>query len=160
MDAGAVASPALVLAVQGLTYGDEGKGTTVDFLARQFGAPLVVRFNGGPQAAHHVVRAGDGKWHCFAQFGSASLVPGVRTLLSKHVLFEPVFALREDEHLREEMGVMDGVRAARPEPAGGRGRQSGRVARCAWQPSHCGVASTPPTAGLLRPRALFPLRAE
>ena len=40
----------------GLTYGDEGKGTTVDYLVRKHSAKLVVRFNGGPQAAHFVVR--------------------------------------------------------------------------------------------------------
>jgi adenylosuccinate synthase len=58
-----------VFGVAGLFYGDEGKGATVDFLVRETGAQLVVRYGGGPQAAHHVVRPEDGVWHCFAQFG-------------------------------------------------------------------------------------------
>src|SRR5438552_2378106 len=42
--------------VLGLGFGDEGKGATVDWLARQAPTPpLVVRWNGGPQAMHHVV---------------------------------------------------------------------------------------------------------
>jgi adenylosuccinate synthase len=42
---------------------------------------LVVRWNGGPQAAHHVV-TDDGRVHCFAQLGAASFVPGTRTHLA------------------------------------------------------------------------------
>lgn len=71
----------------GLAYGDEGKGTTVDWLARTHGASLVVRYNGGAQAAHNVV-SGD-RHHTFAQLGSASFV-GVPTLLSRHVLVNPI----------------------------------------------------------------------
>ncbi|MCE9597142.1 MAG: adenylosuccinate synthetase, partial [Spirochaetia bacterium] len=64
--------------VAGLGYGDEGKGSVTDFLVRKFGAGLVVRYNGGPQAAHNVVAPIDaigGKAipHCFAQFGSGTL---------------------------------------------------------------------------------------
>ena len=43
-----------VFIVVGLGYGDEGKGSVVDYLVRQYKANLVVRFNGGSQAAHHV----------------------------------------------------------------------------------------------------------
>lgn len=67
--------------VLGLGFGDEGKGTIVDWLARRAPTPpLVVRWNGGPQAAHHVV-TDDGRAHCFAQLGSASFVEGARTHL-------------------------------------------------------------------------------
>ena len=37
-----------------LAFGDCGKGTIVDFLTREYEAHTVVRFNGGPQAAHNV----------------------------------------------------------------------------------------------------------
>ena len=57
------------LGVMGLGFGDEGKGTVVDFLTYTYNAD-VVRFNGGPQAAHHVVCPRDGYWHCFSQIGS------------------------------------------------------------------------------------------
>ena len=76
----------------GLGYGDEGKGTTVDWLARTSGASLVVRYNGGAQAAHNVV-SGD-RHHTFAQLGSASFV-SVPTLLSRHVLVNPIALLSE-----------------------------------------------------------------
>jgi len=67
--------------VLGLGFGDEGKGTIVDWLARQAATPpLVVRWNGGPQAAHHVV-TDDGRTHCFAQLGAGSFIADARTHL-------------------------------------------------------------------------------
>src|SRR5919198_6502476 len=82
-----------------LTYGDAAKGATVDFLARREPVHTVVRFNGGPQAGHNVVTP-DGRHHTFAQFGSASFVPGVLTYLSRFVLVNPLNAFREAAHLR------------------------------------------------------------
>ncbi len=55
--------------VAGLFFGDEGKGTAVDFLVRHYRAGLVVRYNGACQAAHHVVLP-DGRTHRFSQFGA------------------------------------------------------------------------------------------
>jgi len=91
------------IAVVGLGAGDEGKGASVDALVRRLGLGLVVRFNGGPQAAHHVVRE-DGVVHCFAQFGAGTLVPGVRTHLSRFMLVEPLALAREAAAL-ERIGV-------------------------------------------------------
>lgn len=82
------------IVVSGLGCGDEGKGATVDALVRRHALELVVRHNGGPQAAHHVVRE-DGVVHCFAQFGAGTLVPGVRTYLSRFMLVEPLALARE-----------------------------------------------------------------
>jgi len=89
--------------VIGLGYGDEGKGSWVDHLVRAHGAYGVVRFNGGCQAAHHVVTE-DGRTHCFNQFGSGSLVPGTKTLLSRFMLVEPLNLFREASKL-ERLGV-------------------------------------------------------
>jgi len=89
--------------VAGLFFGDEGKGTSVDFLARLYEANLVVRYNGGPQAAHHVVLP-DGTFHRFSQFGSAYFVDGVTTYLSKHMLIEPFALLSEARRLQEMKG--------------------------------------------------------
>lgn len=94
--------------VAGLGAGDEGKGTTVDYLARRERARVVVRYNGGPQAAHHVVQE-DGRWHCFSQFGSGTFVPQVRTFLSRYMFIEPTNLLAELRVLRKK-----GVRDARP----------------------------------------------
>jgi len=84
--------------VVGLGYGDEGKGTMVDFLAREHDARLVVRYNGGPQAAHNVVLS-DGREHQFHCFGSASFLPHVRTHLSAFTMIEPYGMTNEVEDL-------------------------------------------------------------
>ena len=57
------------IVVVGLGFGDEGKGSIVDALTQKKETKTIVRFNGGPQAAHHVVRD-NGAWHCFSQFSS------------------------------------------------------------------------------------------
>lgn len=95
--------------VIGLGYGDEGKGSVVDYLVRHHRASLVVRFNGGAQAAHRVV-APDGKCHIFRQFGSGSLVPGVQTFLSRFMLFNPIEAFWESRLLGDALdrSVVDG----------------------------------------------------
>ena len=61
--------------VADLGFGDTGKGTIVDALARQGGVSAVVRFSGGAQARHNVVTP-DGRQHEFSQFGSGTFVPG------------------------------------------------------------------------------------
>src|SRR5271169_2634863 len=81
-----------------LAFGDSGKGTITDYLAARHNADLVVRFNGGPQAGHNVVLP-DGRHHTFAQFGSGSFLPGLRTLLSRFMLIEPYAMLNEAAHL-------------------------------------------------------------
>lgn len=79
--------------VLGLGFGDEGKGTIVDWLARQAATPpLVVRWNGGPHGAHRVV-TDDGRVHWFVQLGSASFVDGARTHLGAETTVDP-YALR------------------------------------------------------------------
>lgn len=93
------------IAVAGLGLGDEGKGATVDALVRAFARTVVVRHGGGPQAAHHVVRA-DGVVHCFAQFGAGTLVPGVRTFLGPRMLVEPLGLQLEADALAA-IGVQD-----------------------------------------------------
>ncbi len=80
--------------VTDLTYGDAGKGSVVDYLARAEGADLIIRHNGGSQAAHNVVTP-DGRHHTFSQFGSGSFVPGVRTHLSRFMLVNPLMLLEE-----------------------------------------------------------------
>jgi adenylosuccinate synthase len=104
-----------------LGYGDAGKGTIVDWLcasARRDGhrpVSAVVRFNGGAQAAHHVLapRArgtpgtrGTRVPHAFAQFGSGTFTGGTRTFLSRFMLVDPLALVAEAEHLRR-LGVPD-----------------------------------------------------
>jgi adenylosuccinate synthase len=81
-----------------LGYGDCGKGTVVDHLCATRDVHTVVRFNGGAQAAHTVV-LGDGRKHTFAQFGSGTLRPGVRTHLSRFMVVDPLALAAEADHL-------------------------------------------------------------
>lgn len=91
--------------VAGLAFGDEGKGSVVDYLVRKHKAGLVVRYNGGAQAAHNVVTP-DGRHHTFSQFGSGTFVPGVRTHLSRFTILNPLNMTNEEQHLRE-LGIQD-----------------------------------------------------
>lgn len=88
--------------IVGLAFGDEGKGSMVNYLARLYGAAVVVRYNGGPQAAHNVVTL-DGRHHTFAQFGSGSFA-GARTHLSRFMLVEPFAMINEAEILSGKIG--------------------------------------------------------
>lgn len=113
--AGTAPARARAIVVVDLAFGDCGKGTIVDFLTREYAgagagdAPLIIRFNGGSQAGHNVVTpAPDGRHHTFAQFGSGTFVPGVRTLLSRFMLIEPYALINEAAHLRE-IGVGDAL---------------------------------------------------
>jgi adenylosuccinate synthase len=91
--------------VAGLFYGDEGKGATVDYLVRETGANLVIRYNGGAQAGHSVV-APEGRHHIFSQFGSGTFSPGVRTFLSRYMMVNPLSMMTEEAQLRA-VGVDD-----------------------------------------------------
>jgi adenylosuccinate synthase len=86
----------------GLGFGDEGKGATVDFLARALDADLVVRYCGGSQAGHNV-ELPDGRQHTFSQFGAGTFA-GAKTYLSQHVVIHPGALVAEAEHL-EMLGV-------------------------------------------------------
>lgn len=89
-----------------LGFGDAGKGSVVDYLARAHGAHTVVRYNGGAQAAHRVVEAGaGGREHVFSQLGSGALA-GAATHLSRFMLLDPAALLAEAAHL-EGLGVAD-----------------------------------------------------
>lgn len=81
-----------------LGFGDAGKGSVVDYLTRVTEAHTVVRYNGGPQAAHRVCEKD--RDHIFAQFGSGTFA-GARTYLSRYVLINPLNLETEAEHLRE-----------------------------------------------------------
>ena len=80
-------------AVIDILYGDGGKGLVTDFLcARDMARPLVVRFSGGQQAGHTVVR--DMVKHVFSNFGSGTLA-GAPTYWSKQCTVDPVAVMRE-----------------------------------------------------------------
>lgn len=93
--------------VLGLGFGDEGKGTLVDWLARRGPPPLVIRWTGGPQAQHHVV-TDDGRLHCFAQLGSGLFVAGARTHLGPEMAVD-LHALHAEAAAIAAVGVPDAL---------------------------------------------------
>lgn len=91
-----------------LGYGDSGKGTMIDALARNAPTELVVRYSGGAQAAHNVVTP-TGEHHTFAQFGSGTFVENVKSYLGPEVLVDPHRLLVENNYL-QKLGVIDALR--------------------------------------------------
>lgn len=93
----------------GLQFGDEGKGALVDFLCEQHlrDVDYVVRYSGGSQCAHNVVR--DGKEHTFAQFSSGSLL-GVGTYLGPNIIIDPSAMLQEAKSLGKLMRSYESIR--------------------------------------------------
>ncbi len=86
--------------VIGAGCGDEGKGVVTEYLcSRSPGHTAVVRFSGGHQCGHKVVK--DGVEHVFSNFGSGTL-SGCPTYWSKHCTFEPVGFWKEYSLLREK----------------------------------------------------------
>lgn len=96
-----------IIATVGLGFGDEGKGSIVDFLARIHNADLVIRYNGGSQAAHNVIEP-NRRHHCFAQFGSGTLAD-VETYLHAEMLVDPLRLTAEAEAL-EKKGIKNPFR--------------------------------------------------
>jgi adenylosuccinate synthase len=94
----------LAILCVGLGFGDEGKGSVIDFLTRKHNARLVCRFNGGAQAGHNVVTS-DGKHHTFSQFSSGTFA-GAETYLSRYMIVNPLLLQYEEEHLAS-LGITD-----------------------------------------------------
>jgi adenylosuccinate synthase len=84
--------------VIGLGFGDEGKGLVTSHLCEVSDNPMVVRFNGGHQAGHTVVR--EDKRHVFSTYGSGTL-QGVPTYWSEYCTLYPVAVVNERRALEE-----------------------------------------------------------
>jgi len=95
-------------AVIGSSFGDCGKGATVDYLCQTQGAGVVVRFNAGAQAGHTVVRP-NGQRHVFHHFSSGSF-HGIPTYLSKFFIVNPIAYFCEKEDLAK-LGLRPSVYA-------------------------------------------------
>jgi len=90
--------------VLGLSYGDEAKGSTVDYLSWAIpDAAAVVRWSGGANAAHNV-RHGD-RHHTFRQFGSGTFL-GLPTFLDEQVVVNLEALMGEAVEL-ESKGIHD-----------------------------------------------------
>jgi adenylosuccinate synthase len=97
-----------------LGFGDAGKGGIVDYLAHTRDISTIIRYTGGPHAAHHLVRA-DGVSHAFCQFG-ATFKPGVHSHLARTVIVKPENLIYEGRAL-EGKGVLEPFRRLSINPA-------------------------------------------
>lgn len=93
-----------VFMIAGLGFGDEGKGTITEYLTHKEKAHTVIRYNGGSQAAHNVVRP-DGTHHTFSQFGSGTF-EGAATHLSRFMIVDPTALITEGLSLEGD-GISD-----------------------------------------------------
>lgn len=88
-------------AVIGLGFGDEGKGSVVNYLVPFLPNGINVRFSGGHQVGHTVT--GEDFRHVFSNFGSATF-RGMPTYWSEHCTVDPVGFMKELQ-LLETKGI-------------------------------------------------------
>src|SRR5665811_1864013 len=89
----------------GAQWGDEGKGKLVDMLSEQ--ARLVVRYQGGNNAGHTIVR--DGETFAFHLIPSGVLHEGTLCALGNGVVIDPNVLRREVDGLHENGMTVEGV---------------------------------------------------
>src|SRR3978361_334587 len=92
--------------IVGAQWGDEGKGKVIDLLAEH--ADLVIRFQGGNNAGHTIVRNGE-KW-AFHLIPSGILYPGKLCAIGNGVVIDPKGLTDEMAGLRGQGGELSGLR--------------------------------------------------
>src|SRR6187549_552289 len=96
------------LVIVGAQWGDEGKGKITDLLAEQ--ADLVIRFQGGNNAGHTIVREGETfKFHLIP---SGILYPGKLCAIGNGVVVDPVVLTQEIDELRRRRIDLRGLRVS------------------------------------------------
>ncbi len=88
------------IVIVGAQWGDEGKGKITDLFAEH--AELVIRFQGGNNAGHTIVRDGV-KWK-FHLIPSGILYPGRLCAIGNGVVIDPKVLTGELDELREQIG--------------------------------------------------------
>jgi adenylosuccinate synthase len=92
--------------IVGAQWGDEGKGKVVDLLAEQ--AEVVIRFQGGNNAGHTIVR--DGEEFKFHLIPSGILYPGKTCAIGNGVVIDPNVLIGELDALRRKRIDASGLR--------------------------------------------------
>src|SRR5215472_6098148 len=85
------------LAVVGAQWGDEGKGKVVDLLAAD--ADVVVRYQGGNNAAHTLVV--DGEKFVLRLVPAGALYPGKICVIGNGTVVDPIALLAEIDSLKQ-----------------------------------------------------------
>ena len=84
------------IVIVGAQWGDEGKGKVTDLLAER--AEMVVRFQGGNNAGHTIVR--DGEEFKFHLIPSGILYPGKTCVIGNGVVLDPKVMIGELDELK------------------------------------------------------------
>ena len=92
--------------IVGAQWGDEGKGKVIDLLAEN--VDLVIRFQGGNNAGHTIVREGE-KW-AFHLIPSGILYPGKLCAIGNGVVIDPKVLTGELDNLRARGIDLSGLR--------------------------------------------------
>src|SRR3954451_7421479 len=96
------------IVIVGAQWGDEGKGKLTDLLAEQ--ADAIVRFQGGNNAGHTIVR--DGQEFKFHLIPSGILYPGKACVIGNGVVLDPNVLIGELEGLRRQQIDISGLRVS------------------------------------------------
>jgi adenylosuccinate synthase len=96
------------IVIVGAQWGDEGKGKLVDLLAERVDA--VVRFQGGNNAGHTIIR--DGETFKFHLIPSGILYPGKTCVIGNGVVIDPKVLTSEIDGLKERGIDVSGLRVS------------------------------------------------
>src|SRR5918994_1960179 len=96
------------IVIVGAQWGDEGKGKVTDLLAER--AELVVRFQGGNNAGHTIVR--DGEEFKFHLIPSGILYPGKTCVIGNGVVLDPKVMIGELDELKRRGVDVGGLRVS------------------------------------------------
>ena len=96
------------IVIVGAQWGDEGKGKVTDLLAEQ--ADVVIRFQGGNNAGHTIIR--DGETFKFHLIPSGILYPGKTCAVGNGVVIDPAVLTGEIEELRHRGIDVSGLRVS------------------------------------------------
>ncbi len=94
------------ICIVGAQWGDEGKGKVVDLVAER--ADAIVRFQGGNNAGHTIIR--DGEVFKFHLIPSGILYPGKRCIIGNGVVIDPAVLTDELDALRARRIDTSGLR--------------------------------------------------
>jgi adenylosuccinate synthase len=96
------------IVIVGAQWGDEGKGKVVDLLAER--ADMVIRFQGGNNAGHTIVR--DGETWKFHLIPSGILYPGKTCVIGNGVVIDPRVLTDELDNLRAKGIDVSGLKVS------------------------------------------------
>ena len=96
------------IVVVGAQWGDEGKGKVVDLLAQK--ADAVIRFQGGNNAGHTIIR--EGEKFALHLIPSGILYPGKRCVIGNGVVIDPKVLTGEIDGLKARGVDMSGLRVS------------------------------------------------